>query len=102
MVDGLKFGVDYLCYKDDPTKSHADLMVLVHDPEASLGHPIDIIAVSAVANKARKSLAIASLDIVTKSVEYLRLERIPVNVNKKHAIKLNLDDDELMDEINDS
>lgn len=114
MVDGLKFGVDYLCYGSDPTKTHADLMVTVmQGPSTDPGmSAIDTVALSAVAAKARKTFVLATIE--SDSVTYTKMQRIPVvpkqqpkpRSSQKTRIRLfgpaGSNDDDVMDELPDS
>lgn len=85
MVDGLKYGVDYLAYSQDPLRHHADFMVLVGGDE--LVSPGDCIALATVAGKAKKQLLIATCAGGSDQVQFTKMERQPVNVKKKKKRK---------------
>lgn len=59
LVDGLKFGVDYLAYRRDPLKFHAEYMVSVTGSPPSL---LELTRMCAVSAKASKSLLLAHVD----------------------------------------
>lgn len=77
MVDGLKYGVDYLAYSQDPLRHHAEYMVLVDN----LTSPVDLIALATVAGKAKKQLLVVNYSS-NDQVEFTRLVRRPVNLKK--------------------
>ncbi|KAH9258103.1 hypothetical protein BASA81_003666 [Batrachochytrium salamandrivorans] len=76
MVDGLKYGVDYLAYSQDPLRHHAEYMVLIDN----LTSPVDLIALATVAGKAKKQLLV--VNYTTNQVEFTQLMRRPVNLKK--------------------
>ena len=74
LVDGLKFGVNYLAYADDPLRSHAHYMVLIVDDEDKITVN-DLIGLVTVAVKARKTLLVASENNNNGKIEYTRFQK---------------------------
>jgi len=98
MVDGLKFGVDYLAYGNDPLRFHADLMVLIVDPYSSYGSNLWATSACAVAGKSKKVLVLASVS-EDNLIIYTRMSREAVFVPQKEKTAApktrdNDDDDE--------
>ena len=101
MVDGLKFGADFLAYAGDPTRTHADLMVTVvpdHNRTPAV-ECLDATALSTLAAKTRKSIVLASLDPATNQVSFTRVTRIPVNLATRSGVRLLTKEDALLEEI---
>jgi tRNA splicing endonuclease len=83
MVDGLKFGVDFLAYAKDPTRHHADFMILVCNlNDVGLHSNLEVTAMCTVAAKAKKIMLLASVDRENSipTVLYARLKREPIAV----------------------
>jgi tRNA splicing endonuclease len=100
MVDGLKFGVDYLAYVGDPLRTHADLMVLF----APLGEQVsrsilDATLLTTVAAKTRKALMFASRDTSSGKVLFTKLCRQPVNLPRFAGRGAPTAEDRLLDEV---
>jgi tRNA splicing endonuclease len=78
LTNGIKFGVDFLAYRGDPTAVHAAFMVMV----TRSGHGIstlDLVARSRVATTALKIAVIAWADVAappTEAVRYAAFKRM--------------------------
>ena len=85
MVDGLKFGVDYLAYVKDPLRFHAELMILVNsNEEQSNSHSnLDLTTMCTVAAKTRKTLIIATVHSMEVSYTRFKREPIAITINKR-------------------
>ena len=98
VVDGLKFGVDFLAYAGDPLRTHADLMVLLRPLVGADAVPmLDATLLTTVAAKTRKSLVIASKG--PGGVVFTRLHREPVNLPRFPGRGAPTEEDRLLDEV---
>lgn len=81
MTSGIKFGVDWLTYRGDPTSCHAAFMVTVLAAGAPVA-PLDLIARSRVATTALKICALAYVQLPSgtapSSVSYQAFRRMGV------------------------
>lgn len=84
LVDGMKFGADWLAYIDDPLRTHANFAVLfVQNPQASCMSLLDLTCLCTVAAKTRKLALAAYVDPATDSVRFMELTRRAVNLPRK-------------------
>ena len=99
MVDGLKFGVDFLVYVGDPLRTHADLMVLIVPIIRQEKVPmLDATLLTTVAAKTRKTLVFATREVNGKIV-FTKLVRQPVNLPRFAGRGAPTAEDRLLDEV---
>ena len=81
MTSGIKFGVDWLTYRADPTSCHAAFMLSILPADAALA-PLDLIARARVATTALKICAFAYVslgdDSAASKVSYRAFRRMGV------------------------
>jgi hypothetical protein len=77
LTNGIKFGCDYLCYRDDPTAVHAAFMVVVQR-EGSGVRTLSLTAVARVATTALKIAVVAWVDPAAGTVRYAAFKRLGV------------------------
>lgn len=75
LTNGLKFGVDFLAYRGDPTAVHAAFMVIVARQGAGIS-PLDLVARSRVATTALKIAVMAWASPATGGVAYKAFKRM--------------------------
>jgi tRNA splicing endonuclease len=75
LTNGVKFGVDYLCYRDDPTAVHAAFMVVVLREGCGV-RTLSLTAVARVATTALKIAVVAWVDPVSGSCRYAAFKRM--------------------------
>jgi tRNA-intron lyase len=75
LTNGVKFGCDYLCYRDDPTAVHAAFMVVVLR-EGSGVRTLSLTAVARVATTALKIAVVAWVDPHARTVRYAAFKRM--------------------------
>jgi len=82
MVDGLKFGVDYLAYTKDPSRHHADFMIFIcPNHQTNVVSALDLITMCTVAAKAKKKLLLASV-VENQQVILTVMQRKPLAQSK--------------------
>lgn len=104
MVDGLKFGVDFLAYDKDPTRFHAEYMVLVtRQGQGTQLSAIDLVAIVNVAAKANKTLLAAHVSSSNTTVSFYALRRRPVvyarKGDQKRVARSVLAEEELLEQV---
>ena len=75
LTSGLKFGVDYLAYRSDPSVCHAAFMVRVL-PAGMHVTPLDLVARARVATTTLKTAVLAYVDVASRSVHYEAFKRM--------------------------
>ena len=75
LVDGLKYGVDYLAYRRDPLKYHAEFMLCLERPGMDW---LELTRVCAVSAKSSKLLLIATVDNEGGKVTLTSFERATI------------------------
>jgi len=75
LTNGVKFGVDYLCYRDDPTAVHAAFMVVVLKEGCGV-RTLSLTAISRVATTALKIAVVAWVDTAKGTVRYAAFKRM--------------------------
>ena len=75
MTSGLKFGVDYLAYRSDPSVCHAAFMVRVLRAGTDIT-PLDLVARARVATTTLKTAVLAYVDLTDWSVRYEAFKRM--------------------------
>lgn len=88
MVDGMRYSATWLCYKGDPLRTHADLMV-VHVPRDAHGflRPVDLTLLTTISNKTNKTCVLSTVCREANVVvaEYLKIARRPVNLPRVYG-----------------
>jgi tRNA splicing endonuclease len=75
LTNGVKFGCDYLCYRDDPTAVHAAFMVVVLREGCGV-RTLSLTAVARVATTALKIAVVAWVDPHARTVRYAAFKRM--------------------------
>ena len=75
LTNGIKFGCDYLCYRDDPTAVHAAFMVVVLREGCGV-RTLSLTAVARVATTALKIAVVAWVDPGRGTVRYAAFKRM--------------------------
>ncbi len=92
LVDGMKFGCDWLGYAGDPLRTHADIMIKVLPWEWrnkwEKMRSLDLLSLVSVANKCKKIAVIASVDPVKNEIVYLQCTRKVTNLPRRFGRRL--------------
>ena len=92
LVDGMKFGCDWLGYAGDPLRTHADIMIKVIPWEWRSKwermRSLDLLSLVSVANKCKKIAVIASVDPINNEIAYLQCTRKVTNLPRRFGKRL--------------
>ncbi|KAI9486276.1 MAG: hypothetical protein EXX96DRAFT_614115 [Benjaminiella poitrasii] len=72
LTNGLKFGGDFVLYRDDPMCVHSDYIVSVREPNEPI-EPIDLVAAGRVATTVKKTFVLTSIvdeQVISYSIEW--------------------------------